>query len=62
MLLAAYKERPGVTTASDGVKIRSEVSYSEKKPGGVAIYSDGGSGGILALRLLVSSSMTYVIN
>lgn len=45
VLLAAYKEKPGVTTSVDGVKISSEVSYSEKRPGSIVIYSDGGSRG-----------------
>ncbi len=45
VLLSAHKEKPGVTTAVDGVKIRSDVSYSAKKQAGAVLYSDGGSRG-----------------
>lgn len=45
MLLAANKEKPGVSATVDSIKIRSDVSYAKKKQSGVVIYSDGGSRG-----------------
>src|SRR5690606_35259053 len=43
LLLNMDRERPGVTTSVDGVKIQSDVAYSEKVRDGAVIYSDGGS-------------------
>jgi ribonuclease HI/ADP-ribose pyrophosphatase YjhB (NUDIX family) len=45
ILLAMYKERPGVTTTVDGTNIQAEVDYSSKKQSDLVIFSDGGSRG-----------------
>lgn len=45
MLLNMHREKPGTTTAIDGVNIQRSVNYAAKKQGVVVMYSDGGSRG-----------------
>lgn len=45
LLVNMQQTKPGVTTAVDGVKIQSDVRYSEKTQSDIIIYSDGGSRG-----------------
>lgn len=45
LILSMYQEKPGVTTTTDGVKIKNDINYSGKKVSDIVVYSDGGSRG-----------------
>ncbi len=45
IVLAADRDKPGITASMDGAKIQTDVSYSARKQGDVIVYSDGGSRG-----------------
>lgn len=45
IVLMAYTEKPGMSASIDKVQIRSDVTYSSRKNGGILLYTDGGSRG-----------------